>query len=354
MMASNPLFGGQGFGNWLNNNSDMLLQSGIGLLSGATPQEQIAGAALGVANVRKQNKTMDFLRKIDPTLSQAVDSGAISPGDAYKLYAQQKLEAQKPRNNFMAVGKNLYDTQTGQWVSPPAGAAAEAAEYGLAPVYGTDAQGRTVLGQLSKDGTFRQTHLPDGFTPTPGISNIDTGTGTRTINNRTGAIISETPKDIAGAAAQKEIGQASGAAEAAAPGDLQAAVNAKALVADIRNDPYLGWGTGFSSYGNSIRGTGGHDFQNKVDQAKSGAFLTAIQQMRGLGALSNAEGDAATRAVTRLNTSTSEKEFVSALDDYERIIDQAMARAQGRMGDRTLKGPQPTAGQNYKSRYGLE
>lgn len=131
-------------------------------------------------------------------------------------------------------------------------------------------------------------------------------------------------------------------------------MNAKALVADIRNDPNLGWGTGFSSYGNSVRGTGGYDFQNKVNQAKSGAFLTAIQQMRGLGALSNAEGDAATRAVTRLNTSTSEKEFVSALDDYERIIDQAMARAQGRMGDRTLKGPQPTAGQNYKSRYGLE
>jgi hypothetical protein len=354
MMVSNPLFGGQGFGNWLNSNGDMLLQSGIGLLSGATPQEQVAGAALGVANVRKQNKTMDFLRKIDPTLSQAVDSGAISPGDAYKLYAQQKLEAQKPKNNYMAVGKALYDTSNGQWITPPAGVGGAEAEYGLAPVYGTDAQGRTVLGQLSKDGTFRLTQLPEGFSPTPGISNIDTGTGTRTINNRTGALISETPKDIAGAASQKEIGQAAGAAEASAPGDLQAAVNAKALVTDIRNDPYLGWGTGFSSYGNSIRGTGGHDFQNKVDQAKSGAFLTAIQQMRGLGALSNAEGDAATRAVTRLNTSTSEEEFVSALNDYERIIDQAMARAQGRMGERTLKGPQPAAGQNYKSRYGLE
>lgn len=348
-MALFPDFKTTNAGGWLNRNGDMLLQSGIGLLSGANPQEQVAGAALGVANVRKQNKTMDFLRKIDPTLSQAVDSGAISPGEAYKLYAQQKLEAQKPRNNFMAVGKNLYDTQSGQWVSPPSGAA-DSAEYGLAPVYGTDAQGRTVLGQLSKDGTFRQTQLPEGFSPTPGISNIDTGTGTRTINNRTGALISETPKDIAGAAAQKEVGQAAGAAEASAPGDLQAAVNAKALVADIRNDPYLGWGTGFSSYGNSVRGTGGYDFQNKVNQAKSGAFLTAIQQMRGLGALSNAEGDAATRAVTRLDTSTSQEEFVSALNDYERIIDQAMARAQGRMGDRTLKGPQPQAAETTTGR----
>lgn len=322
--------------------SDQLLTVGLGLLSGGTPQEQVGQALSNYTNNRNLNRTAEYLRKVSPELADAVASNTISPADAYKLYHQQQLEAKKPKNNFMAVGKNLYNAESGEWVTPPAGMAADPAEYGLAPVYGTDEQGRTVLGQLAKDGTFRQTALPNGFTPTPGISNIDTGTGTRTVNNRTGAIISETPKDIAGAASQKQIGEAAGAAEVAAPGDLQAAVNAKALIGEIRNDPYLGRGTGFSSLGNSIPGTGGYDFQNKVNQAKSGAFLTAIQQMRGLGALSNAEGDTATKAVARMDTATSEEGFLAALSDYERIIDQATARAQGRMGGRTLNGPQPT------------
>jgi hypothetical protein len=53
--------------------------------------------------------------------------------------------------------------------------------------------------------------------------------------------------------------------------------------------------------------------------------------MRGLGSLSNAEGGAATAAVTRMNTATSEEAFNAALDDYEKIIRQGMARAEARI-----------------------
>ena len=90
-------------------------------------------------------------------------------------------------------------------------------------------------------------------------------------------------------------------------------------------------GTGGTSVFNRVPGTGGYDFANKVEQAKSGAFLTAIQQMRGLGALSNAEGSAATAAITRMDTATSEEAFKSALDDYEKIVRQGIERAQGRL-----------------------
>lgn len=48
-MAPVPPFKNQGFSNWLNNNGDMLLQSGLGLLSGKTGTEQ---AALGHLNLR--------------------------------------------------------------------------------------------------------------------------------------------------------------------------------------------------------------------------------------------------------------------------------------------------------------
>ncbi len=91
-------------------------------------------------------------------------------------------------------------------------------------------------------------------------------------------------------------------------------------------------------------------WKDLVDQAKSGAFLTAVQQMRGLGALSNNEGGAATQAITRMNTATSKEAFLKALDDYEMIIDQGIARAQSRIP----AGAAPAGGMDYKSKYGLD
>lgn len=321
-----------GIQDFLRNNSSALLQGGVGLLGGATASEQAAGGFKGFGSGLQANKTIKFLEATNPELAQAVKSGAISGGDAYKLYYQQKLEAAKPKNNLMAVGKNLYDTQNRTWVAPPAGmASADDEEWGLNPVWGKNAEGKTVLGQLSKGGKFKPLDTGD-FSPTPVLQTIDTGTGTVSVNSRTGETVRETPKNIAEKQRQEEVGTAQGKAEVAAPQDYQAGQNALDLVQTIRNDPYKGRGTGFSSIGNKIPGTGGYDFQNKVDQAKSGAFLTAIQQMRGLGALSNSEGGAATAAVTRMNTATSEGEFDAALNDYEKIVRQGMARAQSKMG----------------------
>jgi hypothetical protein len=329
-MALFPTFGNQ-VGGFLGNNSDTLLQAGAGLLGGRTPQEQVAGLAQGVVSARQKNKTLELLRRTNPELAQAVESGALSGGDAYKLYYQQKLEAAKPKNNFMSVGKNIYDTQNGQWISPPAGAGGSDEEYGLVPQYAVDEQGNPALVQLSKGGNSHQTALPPGLTLSKEPIKLDAGTEWIILDPITRQPVGRIPKNIAGAEAQKAVGAANGAAQVAAPGDIQAAQNAISTIDSLRNDPYKGRGTGFSSIGNSIPGTGGYDFSNKVAQAKSGAFLTAIQQMRGLGSLSNAEGEAATAATNRMNTSTSEEEFNAALDDYEKIVRQGMARAQSRL-----------------------
>lgn len=339
-----------GFTDFLRGNSDALLGAGFGLLSGKNAQEQVAGGVGAFTQTRQainqRNKTLEFLNQVNPELAQAVEAGTLSGNDAFKMYYQQKLEAQKPKNNYTTVGKNLYNYETGEWISPPAGMQ-EAPEYGLVPVWGQNAAGETVLGQLSKNGQFQQTQMPEGFQPTPGITNLDLGTSILSRNSKTGGVVAQTPKDIAGAASQKELGEAQGKAIAAAPGDLQAGMNAKDLITQLKTDPNRERGTGWSGWlGNSIPSTAGYDYQNKVDQAKSGAFLTAIQQMRGLGSLSNAEGGAATAAVTRMNTATSEDAFVEALNDYEKIIDQGIARAQAKLSGQGAAVPvQGTAGQ---------
>ena len=150
--------------------------------------------------------------------------------------------------------------------------------------------------------------------------------------DQAGNVISRTPKNIAGAEAAKVEGKAQGEAVASAPADYQAGQNALDLIEQIRSHGGLDRGTGVTSMGNFIPGTSGYDFQNLVEQAKGGAFLQAVQQMRGLGALSNNEGAAATQAITRMNTATSKEAFIKALDDYEKIAHQGMAKAQSRMG----------------------
>lgn len=331
---------------FFRNNSAGLLNAGVGILSGQTPQQQAAMGAQGFMQGMQQNKTLQYLSKTRPDLAQAVQAGL--PIEAAWSEAL-KSKTQGPKDNLMSVGGSIYNAETGEWMSPPKGAGSDA-EYGLNPIYGVDDQGNPVILQTSKSGQVGRAALPDGVTLSKDPIRMDTGTGYVLMDPVTRQQIGFVPKNLAEAERQKEIGTAEGKADAAAPGDLQAGLNAKALVQQIRDDPNLERGTGFSSMGNVVPGTAGYDFQNVVDQAKGGAFLQAVQQMRGLGALSNAEGGAATQAITRMNTATSKEAFLSALADYERIIDQGIARSQNRMGERTIKGPQAT-GATTRRRY---
>ena len=56
--------------------------------------------------------------------------------------------------------------------------------YGT-PIYGTDAQGNTVLGAIGKQGQFQKIDT-GGVQVNPGIKVIDTGTGSQVIDTRTG------------------------------------------------------------------------------------------------------------------------------------------------------------------------
>jgi hypothetical protein len=202
--------------------------------------------------------------------------------------------------------------------------------YGKSPIWGKDADGNDVLGTIGDDGTFRQIDTGE-FTPSRGLEKVDLGTAWGFRDKGTGQIVHTEPKDIRGVEREQEIGTSEGKAASSAPADYQAGQNALDVVDQIMTHPAMDSGTGFSSkIWNGIPGTDTYDFQNLVDQAKSGAFLTAIQQMRGLGALSNSEGSAATQAITRMNTATSREAFIAALNDYRAIVEQGMANAQRR------------------------
>jgi hypothetical protein len=123
------------------------------------------------------------------------------------------------------------------------------------------------------------------------------------------------------------LGRTEAAEIAAAPSTISTADTTLKYIDAVRNHPGLEQGTGFSSTFNVVPGTPGYDFQNRVKQISSGAFLTAIQDLRGMGALSNSEGETATAAVNRMDTATSKEEFLSALDDYQSIVEKGRQNA---------------------------
>jgi hypothetical protein len=230
-------------------------------------------------------------------------------------------------------------------------------EYGLTPLIGEDG---TVI-QLGKDGSVNRPNLPEGFRVSRKPIEMDLGTHIVLIDPITRQQIGTRRKDIAGVAAQKEIGEAEGKAAVGAPNQIQAAQNTLDLLDKIEMHPSRESATGFQSIFPTRAGSKVADFEGMVEQAKSGAFLTAVQNLKGLGAMSEYEARSATAAINRMNVATSDEGFLEALRDYRTIVQQAKAKAEqilAARGGSTGAGTTPPAPANarddLKTKYGLE
>ena len=202
-------------------------------------------------------------------------------------------------------------------------------ETWLAPARVIGEDGQPKLVQFSNRGNVKPA---DGFAPAGNLQKTDTGTEEIYTNPITGEIVSRVPKQNREAAYQTESGKVEAKADAerqeTAPQEYAAAEDAIAFIDKVRNHPGIDVGTGATStVANRVPGTAAYDFQNLVSQVSSTAFLSAVSQMRGLGALSDTEGKAARQAVTRLDTATSKEAFLDALADYEKIVTRGRDRA---------------------------
>ena len=327
-----------------------LLGAGIGMLQGGIGSTgQVLGQAfaggLQGANTAKDDyiKQAMFQRELQAdNEKKALEAQARQRADQQRV-AQQAFIQSLPQNQrgYAAAFPDQAGAAFGKQLFPKP---ASETNYGMTPQYGVDAQGNPVLLQMGDNGTVTQPKMPNGVTLSKQPIKLDAGTHWVLLDPITRQPVGTIQKDLAGAAAQTQIGEAQGKSQAAAPADMQAAQNALGLIDSIRNDPNKAWGTGVSSMLNSIPGSPGKDFQRKLDQAQAGAFMTGIQSMRGMGALSDAEGKKASDAVARMDTSTSEQAFDAALNDYEAIVKQGMARAQnrasGQFGVQPIPAPQ--------------
>lgn len=216
-------------------------------------------------------------------------------------------------------------------------------------LWGTDADGNRVPLQVGDDGTAVATQMPEGITATAGFDRVDLGTAWGVVDKATGQMVGTIPKDNYGAAFDAAQGSAAGQnigdRAAAAPATIAQAQQMLDLIGQIKSDPALPSITG-SWQGNLPAGipliTGGQaggDLAVKIQQLQGQTFLTAIDQLRGMGALSNVEGTTAKEAVARLARAQSPEEYRWALTELEATVRGGLERAEAMLSQGTGAAP---------------
>lgn len=98
-----------------------------------------------------------------------------------------------------------------------------------------------------------------------------------------------------------------------------------------------------------IPGTQAASFDALFRQAEGGAFLQAYESLRGTGQITEIEGSKATSALTRMERSQTEVEFVKAAREFANVIRGAVARADKRYTALTGEAPPAAAAPRRKT-----
>lgn len=208
--------------------------------------------------------------------------------------------------------------------------------YGLNPIYGTDPKtGKTVLGVLGNDGTFKPVDT-GGIEVSTGVEKVDLGTHYGLLDKRSGQMVGTLPKDNYGESYAKGLGGEEGKNAAAARADLPRiednAYTVVGIIDSLLNDPYLDKMVG------PVRGrlpditADAARVRSKLDQIHGQAFLQAFQMLRGGGTITEIEGQKATEAIARLNEAQSPEDYRTALNELRGIVMRGLERARRAAG----------------------
>lgn len=321
------------------------LMAGLdGFANARGPLPAIAAAIKGFATGNSQeNMTIKALtqRGLDPALAQTVAKDptllrAVLPqlmGTAGQTDDIKEYQFAKKEDPSLTFDKFMQKKR------------ATSGEYSLTPIYGKDSSGNTVLIQPGKSGTAIQAKIPEGVTISSGVEKIDLGTRWGLFDKRAGQIVGYEPKDVAGKASQEAQGEIQGKAIAALPTVINTAEQSLSLIDEMIKHPGRETATGLSGTldpRNYFGGTDAKNFQVRAKQMESRVFLDAFEQLRGAGAITEAEGQKATAARARLDTSQSDEEYLAALKELQSILHKGMGIARQRAGINSSAQPQTT------------
>jgi hypothetical protein len=322
-------------------NPDVLTAIGLGLMSGSSPSASLAGVGNYLPQAiqlgRQRKSINEYLAAQGDAVSPATRAFLSKNPDIASTYIGQTLVpptsddikeytyAKRPEGG--GFKGTLQD-----WMKVKSAAAKGGTNYGLAPVWGTDATGNTTMFQLNDAGTDpRQVKFPPGVTPSK-TSKIDLGTEWG-ITDQAGNVIQRIPKNLEGAAAATARGTALGGLQTALPVVEHASNLLASHIDEVLNDPALASITG-PVQGRLPRLSGdAQRAQSRVDQLLGETFLVAYNELRGAQAITDIEGQKATAAKNRLmSMSMDDKDYRGALLDFRKEVFNLLAIARQRAG----------------------
>lgn len=288
------------------------------------------GKAQGALVARGLDPAIAQIVTSDPALMRAVVPSLIGTtgltDDIKEYQFAKKEDPSLTFNKFMSQKK------------------AVSGEFGMQPIWGTGPDGKPAVLQLGKSGEAKQSVLPQGFSLARDPIKVEGPTGTAILDPQTRQQVAFIPKDVAGAAKQKEIGESEGQAVVNLPTVIATAENTLKTIKQMEEHPgkknfgAFGWGAVLpDAPGGSTRGFGA-----LVDQVKGQNFMTAFQSLKGAGAITEQEGQKAEKAQARLDRAQSEQDFDAAVKDLKEVVIAGMERARQKAGIKNNQ-PAPTA-----------
>ncbi len=319
---------------------------------------RISGVAQLIRNeadpARKAQMMQAFAR--NPRIKSQLDSVGFDPANPDTTLDMIIAEARgltTPKGNEYTFTKyGVGNKATGELTPYPEGTVrATAGNFSKTPVYGTDAQGNTVLLQVNDQGVATQTQLPQGVNVSTGIDKIDVGDRFALYDKRSGQLIGYEPKNIAAAERQKVIGKAEGETEAGKPAVVARGTQMLSAIDSLLKDPYLPSMTGpVEGRQPNVSGAASR-VQGRMNQLQGQLFLQAYQDLKGGGAISDFEAGKAEQSLARIGDPTlSDDDYRAALQELRDVIASGVQRAQS--GSTAQTGQQPSTRLRYNPETG--
>jgi hypothetical protein len=296
----------------------------------------VAGAATGERSdpagmaQQAQKAALQYVAQngdLDPALKKTL---LASPALALELvHGKIKPEHSADITEYEYAKKQGFAGTLTDWIQRKR---AGAGEYGLQPIWGTDAQGNPTIVQLGKSGEAVQSKLPAGVHVGKDVVKVDAGTHWVLLDPVTRATISVIPKNIEAKEIAEKVGAATGEGKIALPTVISNAERMERQIAEVQNHPGRNSATG--PILGRVPGLAGAqlDFVERMDQLKGQAFLQAFQTLKGAGAITEIEGSKATSAIGRLSRAKDAKDIDAALNDLREVISTGVRNAKIKAG----------------------
>lgn len=304
----------------LSDNSGLLLALGAGFAGAPNVAEGARRAFAAAQPIAGQNQTVSALMKfgVDADTARAAARNPKIMNAIVPALFGAKDKTSLVKNYEFAKGQGF----NGSFLDFISAQRAGAGEYGLQPIYGTDAQGNPVVLQLGKGGTAAQSKLPEGVKLSTGVEKVDLGTQWGMLDKKSGQFVGYLPKNVQEKAIEQELGKAQGQARATLPTDLQTASHTVTEIDSILKHEGLSEITGpLDQYRpNWTMSDKGRDALARFNQLKGRAFLQAYSTLKGGGQITEIEGLKAENAMARMDRAQGEDDFKAALRDFQDAV----------------------------------